>query len=57
MAAALLGYLAGVVLIVMLVMSWDRSGWAIVVLVILLVGAGVTWWQQRRRRREPVEPR
>lgn len=56
LAAALLCYLAGIVLIVLLVVSWDRLGWAIVVLVVLLVGAGVAWWQEQRRRRGPKEP-
>jgi membrane protein DedA with SNARE-associated domain len=52
LAAALLGYLAGIVLIVMLVGSWDRLGWAIVVLIVLIIGAGAAWWQERRRRRQ-----
>jgi len=56
LAAALLSYLAGIVLIVLLVVSWDRLGWAVVVLVVLLIGAGVAWGQERRRRREPREP-
>jgi membrane protein DedA with SNARE-associated domain len=56
LAAALLGYLAGIVLIVMLVMSWDRLGWAIVVLIVLLIGAGVAWWLRRRQGQEPQRP-
>lgn len=57
LAAALLGYLAGIVLIVVLIVSWDRLGWAIVVLVVLLGGAGTAWWQERlRRRRDPRKP-
>jgi Flp pilus assembly protein TadB len=58
LAAALLVYLAGIVLIVLLVGSWDRLGWAIVVLIVLIIGAGVAWGQERRRRRNqgPQEP-